>query len=394
MKMYSAVFAITLSVVNLIASEFLPVSLLTPMAQDLGISEGIAGQAITATAFAAILSSLFVTTATRGVDRRVVVLTFSLLMALSNLLVALAPNFFILSIGRILLGVSLGGFWSISTSLAMRLVPESKVPKALSIIFSGVSIAMVLAPPLGSFFGEIVGWRGVFSGAAVLSVACLIWQARVLPPMSAPTESEGHGILAVARRPRVGMAMLAIFCGFAGQFAFFTYMRPFYENVPHFGVSSLSAVLLAFGIANCIGTLLSARMIRSSLKRTLVAAPLMMGVSAAGLVAFGSFPLTAAVFTVIWGFMFGWLPVAWSTWIARNLSDDAENAGGLQVAVIQLAAAMGAGTGGYLLEAGGPTAPIALAAAMLFVAAGIVLARVSSNPNRSKSGASLVPLLH
>jgi DHA1 family purine ribonucleoside efflux pump-like MFS transporter len=228
--------------------------------------------------------------------------------------------------------------------------------------------AISLAPPLGSFFGELIGWRGVFAFAAGLSVACFVWQALVLPAMPAPVEADGRGVLAVARRPQVGVAMLAIFCVFAGQFAFFTYVRPFYERVAHFDVRALSAVLLAFGVANCLGTWLSAAAIRRSLRLTLILAPLIMAVSGGGLYLFGSHAAAAGFFTIVWGFMFGWVPVSWSTWIARNIGDDAENAGGLQVAVIQGAAAIGAAAGGYIIDAGGPATPIGAAAAVLLIA--------------------------
>lgn len=106
---WSAVFAVAFCVACLITVEFLPVSLLTPMAQDLGISEGVAGQSVTTTAFVAMFASLFITSIIRSTDRRYVVILFSVLLTLSCLLVSFANSFALLLLGRACLGLALGG---------------------------------------------------------------------------------------------------------------------------------------------------------------------------------------------------------------------------------------------------------------------------------------------
>ena len=151
---WSAVFAVAFCVACLITVEFLPVSLLTPMAQDLGISEGVAGQSVTVTAFVAMFASLFVTQIIQATDRRYVVILFSVLLTLSCLLVSFANSFSLLLVGRACLGLALGGFWAMSASLTMRLVPARTVPKALSVIFGAVSIALVIASAAGELFGR------------------------------------------------------------------------------------------------------------------------------------------------------------------------------------------------------------------------------------------------
>ena len=180
---WSAVFSVAFCVACLIIVEFLPVSLLTPMAQDLGISEGVAGQSVTVTAFVAMFASLFITQTIQATDRRYVVILFAVLLTLSCLLVSFANSFSLLLIGRACLGLALGGFWAMSASLTMRLVPPRTVPKALSVIFGAVSIALVIAAPLGSFLGELIGWRNVFNAAAVMGVLCIFWIIKSLPSL-------------------------------------------------------------------------------------------------------------------------------------------------------------------------------------------------------------------
>lgn len=368
--------SITACVACLITVEFLPAGLLTPIAQGLHVSQGMAGQTLTATAVAAIFASLFVSALTRGMDRRRVVLGYSVLLILSSLLTALSTNFVVMLIGRVLLGWALGGFWAMAAAITMQLVGPKEVPKALSIVFGGVSVALVLAAPAGSFLGEIIGWRGVFLLAAGLGMACLVWQALVLPPLPSREHRPAMAAFLVFRRAGVPAAMLAIFAAFAGQFAFFTYLRPFLEAVPRLSVDRISLVLLLFGVSNFVGTSLSSLFLNGKLKATLGLAPLALACCAIALIGAGHLQLVTTVVVALWGFVLGLVPVAWSTWVARSLPDDAEAAGGLQVAVIQVANAFGAALGGYLLDGSGPKAPLVASAVLLALAGTVVLAAV------------------
>lgn len=294
---WSAVFSVAFCVACLIIVEFLPVSLLTPMAQDLGISEGVAGQSVTVTAFVAMFASLFITQTIQATDRRYVVILFAVLLTLSCLLVSFANSFSLLLIGRACLGLALGGFWAMSASLTMRLVPPRTVPKALSVIF-------------------------------------------------------------------------------AGQFAFFTYIRPVYMNLAGFGVDGLTLVLLSFGIASFIGTSLSSFILKRSVKLALAGALLILAVSALVLTLWGSDKIVATGVAIIWGLTFALVPVGWSTWITRSLADQAEKAGSIQVAVIQLANTCGAAIGGYALDNIGLTSPLMLSGTLMLLTALLVTAKV------------------
>jgi len=384
--MWSAIFAIAVSVGSLITAELLPASLLTPMAQELGITQGMAGQSLTVTALAAIFASLFAASLTRRIDRRLVVMGYSVLLIVSSLLAAFGPGFGLMLFGRVLLGLALGGFWSMAASLTMRLAPPADVPKALSMVFGGVSVALVIAAPAGSYLGAILGWRGVFVVSAVLGVICLAWQARTLPRMPAQGSGGAGAVFAVFKRPGVPLAMLAIFAVFAGQFAFFSYMRPFFENVSGFGVQGVSLLLLLFGVANCIGTSLSPVFLKTSLKLTLALGPLVLACCAAGMLLAGPSPAATVLLVAAWGFVFGTVPVGWSTWVTRELGDDAENAGGLQVAVIQLANTAGAAIGGLVLDSAGARAPIMVAGLLLGATFLIVATCVSAAPGVAAGG--------
>ncbi|HED3063313.1 TPA: purine ribonucleoside efflux pump NepI [Kluyvera ascorbata] len=373
---WSAVFAVAFCVACLITVEFLPVSLLTPMAEDLGISEGVAGQSVTVTAFVAMFSSLFVTQIIGSLDRRYVVILFSILLTLSCLLVSFANSFTLLLMGRACLGLALGGFWAMSASLTMRLVPARTVPKALSVIFGAVSIALVIAAPLGSFLGGIIGWRNVFNAAAVMGVLCIFWVLKALPSLPGEPAHQKQNMFSLLQRPGVMAGMIAIFMSFAGQFAFFTYIRPIYMNLAGFGVDGLTLVLLSFGIASFVGTSFSAVILKHSVKLALAGAPLILALSALVLALWGSEKAVAAGIAIIWGLAFALVPVGWSTWITRSLADQAEKAGSIQVAVIQLANTCGAAIGGLALDRLGLTSPLMISGALMLLTALLVMVKV------------------
>ncbi|CAM3835174.1 MFS transporter [Rouxiella silvae] len=373
---WSAVFSLSFSVVCLVTAELLPISLLTPIASALNVSEGMAGQAVTATSVVGMIASLFIAAATRRLDRRLVLLMFTLIYIVSNTLVSISSSYPTLIAGRVLLGVSLGGFWSMAAAIAMRLVPEASIPRALSIIFGGVSIAMAIAAPLGTWLGGLIGWRGVFDAAALLGVVGLVWQWRVLPQMQPRSQSSLGTLFSLLKRPQIGAGMLGMALVFGGHFAFFTYLRPFLEQAAGFGVNGVSTLLFCFGVANIAGTSFAGMMLARSLRMTLALMPLCMSALAFALVVIGQSTIIVALLVVVWGFLFGAVPVAWTTWLTRAVPDETESGGGLQVAAIQLAVTVGAGMGGFLIDRTGAYGAIIGSAVTLICAAALILFRI------------------
>lgn len=369
---WSAVFSLCLGVIGFVAAELLPVSLLTPIAADLDVTEGMAGQTVTATAVVALIASLFVASAIRGLDRRLVLLGFTVLLVTSNLLAAFSTSYAMLMAARVLLGLGLGGFWSMTAATSMRLVPDTQVPRALAIIFGGVSVATVIAAPVGAFLGDIIGWRGVFLATAAISAVALVWQVLILPSMAPTSQSSVATLFKLFRRPQVGLGILACLMVFGGHFAFFTYLRPFLETVTLVDVNTISIMLFGFGLATVVGTSVSGSLIARSLRATLGLVPLTLGLLAIAMILFGQHAWAAGAIVVAWGFANGTVPVAWTTWVTRTVPDEAESAGGLQVAAIQLAITAGAGIGGLLFDTSGPYGSLMGSAAILIAAACLV----------------------
>jgi predicted MFS family arabinose efflux permease len=355
----------TLCVFVLIASEFMPVSLLTPIAADLAVTEGQTGQAISISGVFAVITSLFIATATRRLDRKVVVLGLTALLAVSGIIVTFAPNYIALMIGRAMLGVSIGGFWSMSTAIVMRLVTTGEVPAALAMLNAGNAIAATISAPLGSLLGAYIGWRGAFFLVIPVAVLAIVWQFISLPALPPRGAQSSPNVFRLLRRPLVVAGMTAILLLFMGQFALFTYLRPFLEQVTHLDIETLSLILLVMGLAGAAGTWVIGRLLARRLFSILVVIPLVMAGIALFLIAFGASELPVLAALVGWGFFGTAAPVGWGTWLSRYLADDAEAGGGLQVAVIQLAITAGASIGGLLFDAVGWWSAFALAATLL-----------------------------
>ncbi|WP_017347325.1 MFS transporter [Pantoea sp. A4] len=373
---WGAVVAMAFGVFVLVSAEFLPVSLLTPMAASLHVTEGLAGQTITATALVALLASLATAQVTRGRDRRAVMLIFFVLLIASCLLVTFAVNLPMILAARVLLGMAIGGFWTLSTAMAMRLVAPWQVPRALSIVFSGVSLATVFAAPLGSYLGGLLGWRDTFLLAAMLSGVSLVWLFFSLPSLPAEEKSAEGGAMNLLRRPVMRWGLLAVMLLFTGHFAFFTYLRPYLETGVGFNLNQLSLVLLGFGIANFFGTSLAGWLLARSVWRTLAGMSLLMSLMALVLVNSEGTPWLAALGVALWGLAFGAMPVGWSTWLAKVADDDAEAGGGLMVATIQFGITLGAAAGGLIVDGHGTSGVIASSGVVILLSTLLVVTQV------------------
>lgn len=348
---WGGVFAMTLCVFVLIASEFMPVSLLTLIAKDLHVTDGLAGQGIAISGALAVLTSLTISHIAGDLNRKYLLLGLTVLMAISGVVIAIAPNYLIYMLGRAMIGVVIGGFWSMSAAIAIRLVPQQQVPRALAIFNGGNALATVVAAPLGSYLGAAVGWRGAFLCLVPFAVVAFIWQYVSLPSMESDKKHKPRRtMLRLFSVSIVPMGLLACGLFFMGQFALFTYVRPFLETVTSVSPSGLSLILLAIGVAGFVGTMIVPTFLNATFYQTLIMIPLLMAATAGMLLLVGDSVWTVAVLLSLWGLLATAAPTGWWTWLARVLPEDAEAGGGLMVAVIQLSIALGSTAGGLVFD--------------------------------------------
>ncbi|MBP1847848.1 putative MFS family arabinose efflux permease [Rhizobium petrolearium] len=347
---WGAVLSMALCVAMLIASEFMPVSLLTPMAEGLHATEGQTGQAISVSGLFAVVASLLVTTLAGTLNRKWVLVAMTAFMLASLVLVAAAPNFAVLMLGRALLGVCIGGFWALATAVIMRLVPAQDVPRALALMYGGQAIAAAFAAPVGSYLGGLFGWREVFWALTPIVAINLAWHVAALPSLPAHQRQDFRSMLALLKRPYFLRGLAACMLSWGSAFTMFTYLRPFLEQVTRVDVATLSALLLLLGCAGFVGTWAAGRFLKGDVAPFLKLPALVMGGATVGLLLLGFSIVAAGLFMAIWGAMNTMFSVIWMTWMSQNADDAPEAAGSLMVAAIQASILLGAVVGGLLLD--------------------------------------------
>lgn len=370
---WPAILSLTFGVFGLVTAEFLPVSLLTPMAAELGVSNGAVGQAITATAVVAAFAGPLLVLGAGRLDRRSIVWVLMVLLVVSSILSASASSIEMLLLGRALLGFAIGGFWAMMTALALRLAPSAMVPKAMSVIMLGVSTATVFAAPLGAFLGELWGWRTTFLAASGLGFVALCVQLVSLPKMPA-AGAPGLAVFRAALSHRavligLGTVLLVV----SGHFAGFTFIRPFLEEVPRLSISTISLALLAFGIGGFAGTVAAGAIAARSPAWAVGSASLTIAAAALALILQGHLPAVAFAATALWGFAFGGFPVSVSIWNARVAPHLAEASGALLATAFQVAIASGAIIGGIVIDGFGAAGVIVYSAMAVLAGAGVML---------------------
>ena len=371
--------SLTLSVFALVFSEFLPAGILTPMAADLGTSEGAAGQTVSATAIGGTAAALFTTAVIGGADRRRVLLALASLAVIGNLVPAIATGMTELVAARVALGIAVGGFWALSAGVVGRLVAMDDIGRATGLIMVGV--ATIAAPPAGALVADLFGWRAAFGLACALSVLALIVQAFTLPRLPASHTTGLATLTRLIRRPFVAVGLLTLTVIAGGHFAGFTFVRAVLEDMAGMPPATVAATLLAYGISNFGGNLVAAAVVDRHLFRLISGTALVIGVSTLGIVAVGVAPWTILALVCLWGFGFGAVPIALLTWTARGAPDSLEGAGSLFTATFQIAVALGAAAGGLIVDHAGVAAALVMTglSGLLAVAAPALATALSRN---------------
>lgn len=362
---WGAIYSLAFGYVMLTISQSIPVSLIPAFARDLQISEGFAGQTVTATSALAFVTSVVIASVARNMDRRGLYLVLAVTQVVANVLVAVAPNVWVLLLARMVLGVAVGALWSLAAAMSMRLVPPADVARAMSIVFGAGTIANVAAVPIGSMVEALVGWRVLFGGLTALTVVVAVWQARVLPAMPTQSDTRLDILLVLLRQRRFAYGMVAVLLAFTGYFAFFTYLRPFLEGVTQADVGQFSIVVLGSGLASVVGAMLAVRVLGRDLGRALIAMPALVFAATVGVMFFGTSLWVVAALVAVIGWAFSIIPVGWTTWVTQVVPTQAEAGGGGFVATTQLAITIGAALGGAALDGYGPMGAVVLGAMFL-----------------------------
>lgn len=390
---WPAVVAVAAGTFTVVTSEMLPVGLLTPVSGSLDVSEGTAGLTLTVTGLVAAFSAPLVTSAVGRIDRRLVLCALMALLAAANVLAAWSPEFAVMMVARVLIGVAMGGVWSLAGGLAPRLVRAGSVGPATSMIFSGIAVASVLGVPAGAYIGELAGWREAFLAVAGLALLVTAVMAVLLPPLPAEEAVALGGVLRLFRDARVvtGLAVVALLV--TGHFAAYTYVRPVLEQVSGVRDSMIGPLLLVYGIAGVVGNFAIGSRVGRSVRGVLLVISPALAVSVLLVPLLGLSVAGAAILLVVWGLAYGGVSVSTQTWLTLAAPRAREGVTSLFVGVFNAAIAFGAFLGGMAVDGLG-TASVLWLAGVLALGALLVtaLGRVpSGSPGGSQAEPAPVP---
>lgn len=376
-----AIIAIALGAFSISLTEFLPLGLLFEISRSFGVSEGTAGLTVTSTSILAAIAGPIATIAIGRLDRRIVFLGLSLLLIVSGVLSMITTHFFVLVIARIILGISVGGFWAVSLPSQAKLVPPEKVAKAISIVLGGFGIGTVLSVPLAAFIAAHFDLRIAFMVGCILAIAVFIIQLIALPriPMEQGVRGKDYLELLKMKKVRTVFVIAILFVG--GQFAAYTYITPFFQQVTGMGPNLLSAILLVYGIVSFLSNFAAGSIAGRSLKGLIVLTVVISLISLLGISLFGHNVVISTIAFIIWAIAWGMAPLGLQLLVLSSARNAVEAITPVYVGIYQLAVSLGALIGGLAVDTTNVTGAMWLGAFSFALV--LILLTVTSTVNKS-----------
>ncbi|OWR29006.1 MFS sugar transporter [Saccharibacillus sp. O23] len=353
-----ALLALAVSAFAIGTTEFISVGLLPLIAADLDIPVSLAGLTVTVYALGVAVGAPVLTSLFSGVARKKLLLGIMVAFVIGNALAAVSNGLTLLLIARVLSAFAHGVFMSIGSTIAADLVPENRRAGAVSIMFSGLTVATVTGVPLGTFIGQQFGWRAAFAAIVIVGIVALIANLILVPSsgLRGGTRTPVREQLKLARNGRLLLALLITALGYGGTFAVFTYLSPLLTGITGFDESVTALLLLLYGVFIAVGNLIGGR---AANRDPLRALRIMFAVQAAILIAlYFAAPFKAAgLIAVLAMGLFAFMNVPGLQVHAVNLAERlapraVDVASALNIAAFNAGIALGAYIGGIAAARG------------------------------------------
>jgi DHA1 family inner membrane transport protein len=346
------VLALTMCAFCIGTAEFVVMGLLPNIAHDLSVSIPLAGQLVTAYAIGVVIGAPILAILTSRLPRKRVLLIMVGVFIAGNFLSAIAPDYFLLVIARVLAAFAHGTLFGVGAIVAADLVPPNRRASAIGLMFLGLTLANILGVPLGTLVGQEYGWRVTFWAITGLGIAALIPVWLLVPQMPARPSTGMRRELSVLRQPTVLLAIATTVFASASVFTFFTYIVPLLEQVTGFTPSDVTLILFMIGVGLTIGITLGGRFADRGLIRALVVTLLLLAVIATltALAADSKWAMLVAV--LLWS-VAAFAPVSGlQTRVVEEATAAPNLASSLNIGAFNLGNAGGALLGGVLIDAG------------------------------------------
>ncbi|MDQ0077001.1 MFS transporter [Arthrobacter oryzae] len=371
-------------------TEFVIMGLLPEVAADFSVSEATAGWLISGYALAVVVGALLLTAAVTRCERKPVLAILLVLFIGGNLISAIAPDYSMMMIGRIVAALAHGAFFGIGAVVAADMVAPTKKAGAIAIMFTGLTAANVLGVPFGTMLGQAAGWRSTFWAITGIGVLALVGILTLVPKTDRGAATTGglRSELSAFRSGQVWLSILVTILGYGGMFGAFTYIAFTLTEVTGFAASTVPWLLILFGIGLFIGNTVGGKAADRNVDRTLL---VVLAVLVVILVAFAltarNQPLTIASIVLMGGFGFATVP-GLQMRVMKYANSAPTLASGANIGAFNVGNALGAWLGGVTITAGlGYTSPIWAGAGITLLGLGVMAVAAASAKRHNNAAA-------
>lgn len=372
MKINFPLFALALGAFGIGVTEFSPMGMLPVIATDLGVSIPTAGMLISAYAFGVLLGAPLMTLAFANMARRNLLLLSMAIFTAGNLISAMADNYNVLLLGRIITSFNHGAFFGVGAIVAMNVVPPEKRAGAVAAMFSGLTIATIGGVPLASYIGEVIGWRPAFYGMAVIGLMTMLALRLSLPPMANKQKANVRNELRVLGKKSVLVALLLTVVSSSAMFTVFTYIVPILQQETQASTFFMTAMLVLYGIGLAVGNLLGGRFADRSMDLTLIVSLVAVMLLLVGLAITVAVPLMVVPLIFLWGIASFALVPPLQAMVVQEAAEAPSLASAMNIGAFNLGNALGAVLGALMISAGFGLSAVPLAGAAT-AAVGLVM---------------------
>ncbi|QIM68855.1 sugar transporter [Basfia succiniciproducens] len=331
-------------------TEFVPVALLSDIADSFQMPVSNTGLMITIYAWIVSLCSLPCMLMTAKLERRRLLISLFILFIASHILSAFAWNYEVLLIARAGVALTHSIFWSITAALTIRIAPKNKKTQALGLLALGSSLAMVLGLPLGRIIGQAFGWRTTFTLIGVFAALILILIVRLLPKIPSQNAGSLKSLPVLARRPMLITLYIFTILVISAHFTAYSYIEPFMIQISRVSANTATAVLLIFGVSGVFASVLFSRLYRIAPIKFLLSSVAILTLALICL--YGVSGISGAIFALvfIWGVAISALSLAMQMKVLQLAPDATDVATAIYSGIYNIGIGGGALIGNQVMQ--------------------------------------------
>ncbi|MCQ9121125.1 sugar transporter [Rodentibacter pneumotropicus] len=331
-------------------TEFVPVALLTNIAQSFEMQTAETGLMMTVYAWTVLVMSLPAMLATRKMERKSLLIKLFLIFIIGHILSVIAWNFWVLLIARMCIALAHSIFWSITASLVMRIASKNKKTQALGMLAIGSSLATILGLPLGRLIGQLVGWRVTFGIIAVLALVAMFLIIQLLPRLPSKNTGSLASLPVLAKRPLLIGLYITTALIISAHFTAYTYIEPFMIQIGHLAPNLTTMILLVFGLSGVSASLLFNRLYRFNPKKFILSAIILFIISLSLLLSSTHYATTIFILAFIWGIGISCIGLALQMHVLKLAPDATDVATAIYSGIFNAGIGAGALFGGQIMN--------------------------------------------